>query len=189
MTKMGLLVAVLSLGCAGFDGLVLQEDFESGDSDSDARPDIEVRIDGADDARPDIVGEVGIDSGADTIVVAVDTFVGADADADAGDTVDACTPISHSNGLGQTYLDCAPLGTPGVASTYTEAMANKARAAWPFAGVDSALSCSGSPDVLMRYATGKGCAIWGYASDHAGRVRFSSAIGDCTCSSPTATWN
>lgn len=38
-----------------------------------------------------------------------------------------CKAIAHSNGWGGTYLDCAPLGQPGVApTTYSAAMANEA---------------------------------------------------------------
>lgn len=44
--------------------------------------------------------------------------------------------LAHSNGpasigLGQTYYDCAPLGTPGVASTYSSTMGTEAAAASP----------------------------------------------------------
>lgn len=194
--KKSLLVVSLCLGCNSISGI---NEYEVASQE----PVAATKSDGAADdaARPEVFGEetqvdAGLDAAAETgIVDVIDTGVVADAVADSLMEADVvaddgpCTPISHSNGLGQTYLDCAPLGTPGVASTYTVTMAAKARAAWPFAGVDEAWACSGgSPDCLLRRATGKGCAVWSYASIYAGRVDFRSS-GECGCSSSAPTWD
>lgn len=190
MTKLTLLVAVgLCIGCADFNGLVLQEEnppFDSG-SDSDDRPDVVVIDSGADDARHD-AGEV------ETTVVdaTADTFVGADADAGEADVVDSgpCTPISHSNGLGQTYMDCAPLGTPTVASTYTMTMVGEARAAWPFAGTNLSGTCSGTGASSYMLKTSTSCAVWVYSKSLAGRVHLNSVDNTCLCATESdPTWN
>lgn len=41
-----------------------------------------------------------------------------------GAPVDACSPVTHDNGLGQTWQDCVPIGT------YNEEQATKACKAW-----------------------------------------------------------
>ena len=95
----------------------------------------------------------------------------------------SCAP-QHANGLGQSYYDCAPLGVPGDAGTYSGALATAARAAW-LPGIDSSGTC-GATQVLSRIGAGV-CAVWAYTTSLAGRVRLAA-----TCDCPDAadpTWN
>jgi hypothetical protein len=195
MTRSSLIVLSLSLGCNALSGI---EEYEIAPPVSvaaigpDGAADAEIAADVLDDSIVIDSGVVEtIDSGAtvaaDTAAdageadVLADALVDADADAGAGEADAApCTPISHSNGLGQTYLDCAPLGTPGVASTYTVSMASKARAAWPFTGTDSDSSCGGIPGLLYRKTT-TSCAVWVYTTGGAGRVHLNTVDNTCYC--------
>jgi hypothetical protein len=105
----------------------------------------------------------------------------------------ACEP-HHVNGLGQSFEDCAALGVPGSASTYSYTMATEARAAWSFAGSDNDCTC-GAPNAscVSRSIGGASsgyCAVWTYTSATAGHVFLNSANGNCLC--PTTfdpTWN
>ena len=47
----------------------------------------------------------------------------------------------HQNGLGQTYSDAAPLGSPGNQSSYTQVMAQEAANSWPQTGTASSAVC------------------------------------------------
>jgi len=110
----------------------------------------------------------------------------------AGDT---CCPGScstlHTNGLGQSFSDCQPLGVPGNAATYSAALASEARAAWPFFGNDSTASCGTGPNAAFAAIrqTASSCAVWVYQKTLAGYVHLNSASSTCAC--PTAsdpTW-
>jgi len=82
--------------------------------------------------------------------------------------------LQHSNGLGQSYFDCNPLGVPGNSSTYNISMATAAAEAWVQAATQSTqtLFC-GSTSVGARVASGTaGTAVWVYTTLHAGRVRL-----------------
>lgn len=95
--------------------------------------------------------------------------------------------VTHSNGVGQNYFSCDPLGTPGTASTYTLAMAQGARAVWN-AGSDSTGVCGGSSNTVSR-VTATQCAVWAYSGTLAGRV-FISTPAECFCPLVTdPTWN
>jgi hypothetical protein len=111
----------------------------------------------------------------------------------SGGSCVACN--THSNGLGQTYLDCAPLGTPGNASTYSSMMANEAARAWNTGGTitDSAGAFLCSPSGVLSngvedvLASGE-CSIWLYDGPAAGHVK-NNASG-CLCPSASdPTWN
>jgi hypothetical protein len=109
-----------------------------------------------------------------------------------GTRTPTATPTSttrvHSNGLGQTYLNSAPLGTPGNPSTYTLSMANGAATAWPPSGTIFTGTCSGAGAVLKLTATS--AAVWVYTGTLAGHVRLNSANNTAFCpngSSPV--WN
>jgi hypothetical protein len=117
--------------------------------------------------------------------------------------------LAHSDGpsgtlgLGQTYFDCHALGTPGVASSYTEPMAREAALASPWAVSPTDTTCtdivggttciagtSSHCVIAGRTAdpTGPECAIWCYDGVLAGRV-FTSTTG-CFCPCPGGdTWN
>ncbi|HRI67952.1 MAG TPA: hypothetical protein PK156_27130, partial [Polyangium sp.] len=64
-------------------------------------------------------------------------------------------------GLGQNFDDCAPLGVPGDDTTYSLALATKARAAWPFAGMDSPCTCTGGGSPLVFIAKRQPVAPYG----------------------------
>jgi hypothetical protein len=93
----------------------------------------------------------------------------------------ACQP-AHANGLGQSYYDCAALGT------WTLASARLAAGAWaPTGGTDSGQFFSG--DCLSR-ATASACATWCYTGTFAGQVKLNPL--SVLCLSPDSTsphWN
>lgn len=101
----------------------------------------------------------------------------------------ACGP-DHSNGLGQTFLDCTPAGTPGDASTYSLALAQEARAAWTVAGTDFAQAnfCGIGENAILRQNSTQ-CATWVYAGSLAGYVRHNTVAGNCLCpTTASPTW-
>ncbi|MHB1844228.1 MAG: hypothetical protein ACYCWW_05255 [Deltaproteobacteria bacterium] len=101
----------------------------------------------------------------------------------SGGSGGSCETI-HSNGLGQSFYDCNPLGT------YTAQAAAEAAAAWaPDGGAESSIHCgTGNPtnlDTLCSQFVGS-CACWGYANKVAGEVS-GPGLG---CSCPTGgSWN
>jgi hypothetical protein len=113
----------------------------------------------------------------------------------SGSSCVACA--SHSNGLGQNYTDCSPLGTPGKAATYSSTMANEAANAYANVNggspVDSSMLCvAGTTEAGVEIDnTGDPfnptCAIWIYSGPFAGYVSEGP-----TCQCPIAgakTWN
>ena len=105
----------------------------------------------------------------------------------------------HSNELGQTYCDPAPLGTPGTDSTYTYAMASEARDAWTGVSTGDADGyCNNSSTVNATYRmTATSCAVWefvnktqsGYPEAYAGYVDLNTANNNCYCPDNTdPTW-
>lgn len=94
----------------------------------------------------------------------------------------ACTPVLHPNGLGQTYADCQPPGTPEEEETYTFAMAAKAADAWPYPGQTGRSLCSteyGIAHCIFKSPPGR-CAVWCYTDIMAGRVRVNPTPA-CDC--------
>ncbi|HEY6106690.1 MAG TPA: hypothetical protein VIV59_11945, partial [Anaeromyxobacteraceae bacterium] len=90
-----------------------------------------------------------------------------------------CQPL-HSNGLGQTYYDCAALGTPGTGTTYTAAMAVKAGEAWaPGSSANPAHPC-GSGFCNAVQANGQ-CAVWCYQGMLAGYAHLDDVDVVCVC--------
>lgn len=85
-----------------------------------------------------------------------------------------CQP-AHRNGLGQSYYDCAPLGTPTVETTYDITMANEAALAWGQTGGTLGVTC-GTATCVGFLTTGSpaDCAVWCYTSTLAGYVGHSS---------------
>ena len=99
--------------------------------------------------------------------------------------VGACAP-PHVNGLGQSFDDCAPQGVPGTPSTYSYTMAAKARAAWPFGGLDADAICGTGTLVTAVYRqTATTCAVWQFGKTTAGHVNLNTASNTCLC--PTTT--
>jgi hypothetical protein len=111
---------------------------------------------------------------------------------------DAGTCALHSNGLGESYSSCSPLGSVGVASTYTLGMATQAASSWPGGGTISNMYCAyvtGTADVVQQL-TASQCAVWVYDTSLAGYVALTTGTGSCgsACCCPTGsttdyTWN
>jgi TolB protein len=130
--------------------------------------------------------------------VAGSTTIGAVDGTVSGSTTLTVTCRLHSDGLGQTYADCAPLGTPGNPATYTQTMALEAAHAWNPSGLIFQASCGSGPNVatlIVDQATASGpTATWTYSATGSsvptvGHV-FVSPTADAFC--PQATdppWN
>jgi hypothetical protein len=100
-------------------------------------------------------------------------------------TGNVCQP-AHPNGLGQSYYDCNPLGTPGTPSTYTLQMAQEAAAAWSASGTASPVFCAGETCFgWTKPGTSADCAVWCYQGPLAGGVGHSGVpTGNCTAVCP-----
>jgi hypothetical protein len=102
----------------------------------------------------------------------------------------ACQP-AHANGLGQSYFDCSPLGTPGNPATYSLSMAQEAAGAWNASGTSVPTACGG--ETCLGWRTSSDCAVWCYGSTLAGYV-YRNAIASLVCTCPvvgtpnTFTW-
>lgn len=154
---------------------------------------------GADTRLIVVADSASVDSGsADVGLDVLETdSVAVDGMADSGGTVDAileaaafdsdtmadgdgCTPVTHSNGAGQMWTDCVPLGT------YNETQAMKACAAQ--AVTEPAIySCIASSDVCsaeMYVESTGGFGIWTYAGPFTGYF----GPGNCPTSSDPM-WN
>jgi len=99
--------------------------------------------------------------------------------------------LLHPNGLGQSYSDCSPLGTPGTASTYNATMANEAASAWTTSGAISSATCGSGPtlaQVVIKQGTSS-AAVWAYTGSSAGHVFLNSVNNTPTCPITTdPTW-
>lgn len=183
------------LGCNAISGI---EDYSAGptaDTARDATP--ESRQDAAGDLHvedaleADVeadVDELGPKDTAETGETAPDTFdasTEASTDADAAET--AADTCAHSNGLGQTYFRCVPLGVPGKETTYSLDMARAARDAWPMAGTDGEGNCAtaGTPAYVWR-KTSTSCAGWAYTNGGTGAAGHV-YLGSTACSCPNST--
>lgn len=81
-----------------------------------------------------------------------------------------CVQLDHSNGFGQTYQDCAPLGTPGDPATYTQHMAVEAAEAWPlFQRSMLVMYCGGY--VFQGVDSSGNVMSWIYSGPHAGTLQ------------------
>jgi hypothetical protein len=106
--------------------------------------------DGATDAA-DLEGGPGTGDGGG----GQDALVGGD-----GGQVEACAPVTHSDGVGQTWQDCA------LAGTYTHASAMQACVAYALSIGDTAVNCFG-PWTFCGVAEGTSMVCHG-SSDEAG---------------------
>ena len=102
---------------------------------------------------------------------------------------DACVLVTHSNGLGQTWQDCTPLGT------YNEEEALKACKA-SVSTQCFVLQVCGDPLYLMRGYNVNGVPVgnWGYGGPNSGHVGLFSASGQelgtgCSGGQGSSTWN
>jgi hypothetical protein len=92
------------------------------------------------------------------------------------------------NGLGQTYADCAPQGTPGVAAGYSQALALEAAGALPLAGATVAGgTCAG--DSCVAKSNASYCAVWCYTGASAGYTIWSSSPCACPTAGIDGTWD
>ncbi|HZZ84969.1 MAG TPA: hypothetical protein VFE30_10565 [Anaeromyxobacteraceae bacterium] len=95
-----------------------------------------------------------------------------------------CQP--HQNGLGQTYQDCAPLGSFGPTA------ALEAAKAWSPQGGRIDVACVGTPanPDCLGWMRGDGtCGIWCYTGTLMGNV-YTSTNATCICfASAPGNWN
>src|SRR5262249_54263853 len=94
-----------------------------------------------------------------------------------------CAP-AHSNGLGDFYYDCRPLGLPTYESTYTHAMAIEAMNAWQVQATTIAsgtTTCGpfGQYSTCDWKLTADSCAMWCYTGPQAGYAN--SISSQCYC--------
>ncbi len=140
----------LAVGNAGADGSDAEDSAPPADASATDGDAAEVPVDSGTDGR-DSTSQLADSGGHDS----------ASQLADSGPVPEACTPLVHSNGLGGTYLDCAPLGTYDV-TTATEACAS-----W----TGNATSCfvAGGECVSGEQSAGHWGA-WAYASGKIGQA-------------------
>lgn len=97
-----------------------------------------------------------------------------------GGVVDACALVTHTNGFGSTWQDCAPLGT------YDKDQATRACEA-SGASECTATNCGAGDLIVCGYNAAQnyvyGC--WGYAGSFVGRAKERSD----SCSGFMASWN
>jgi hypothetical protein len=98
----------------------------------------------------------------------------------------------HPNGVGNHYFDCAPLGVPGNASTYTQTMCYEAINAWAATPEALPMTCSGGGSACLFKKANNSCGVWCYSGALAGRG-FVNAGNTCYCptggSSVIFNWN
>jgi hypothetical protein len=192
--RYAILLLFLLVGCGGpaFSAAVSPELMDdTGESDSgklleidsgSVIPDSGSAFPDSSSVIPDDSSE--IDSGSvvsETDSDGIDSGLSADSGSvvDSGAVDSACaTPVTHSNGLGQTWTDCVPLGTYNMTQAF---MACEAAT-----GAAGAMQCgihdgdAGGCDNGVFYVGG----FWVYAGPTAGHV--SSTAFDCpTTASPT----
>ena len=104
----------------------------------------------------------------------------------------------HQNGLGGTYADCRPLGTPGNAATYTEQMAIEAAESWGHGYAEDGWQCGTVAPYQLLIAvvnTAGPSASWSYTSLpsqglYAGYVSYDNSGSDLQCPiTGGASWN
>jgi hypothetical protein len=102
---------------------------------------------------------------------------------------------THSNGLGQTYVYCRPLGTPGPeSSSYTVGMALAAANAWPNSTLATLQQCvAGNVQATAMIDGVLHLATWQYLGPPTGFVHVGPLPGSCPIGIPSVTgerpWN
>jgi len=135
--------------------------------------------------------EAAIDAGpdADTDAGPMDSLeAGTDAGTDADVGGEVGCPV-HTNGIGQTFVYCAPLGMPGVSSTYTIELARAARSSWipTVTGTLSDFELSACVERQIWKSDGSAKladAVWCYAGSTAGHVYSGLPVRMPTTSDP-----
>jgi hypothetical protein len=88
----------------------------------------------------------------------------------------------HSNGLGQHFYDCDPLGT------YDASSAAAAAQAWNSSVSTVPIVCAASD--CLRSQTDTACPVWCYSGSLGGRVALNTTGNSCVCpSTGTPNWN
>jgi hypothetical protein len=153
------LFALLLVACGGPSFSAADAPHEELDAATDTRAPAPATD--TDSGRLEVDSGTAVDSGTSPEIDSDSSVSVPDSSAPTEAEVDACTPVLHSNGLGQSWTDCVPLGT------YNEAQAKKA--CWAAVGPASAMSlCNVTPSCneAVFYAVG----IWSYAGATAGYV-------------------
>ena len=94
--------------------------------------------------------------------------------------VDACVPVTHSNGLGQTWTDCVPSGTYDLSEAMRACKASGAERC-----IDSQ-GCGAGNLVVIGYGVTACVGSWGYGGFVAGFTRSAADCGACPIS---GAWN
>ena len=120
----------------------------------------------------------------------VGACVAAEADAapPAADAApEACSPLTHSNGYGESFQDCAPLGdwTQTLAAEACQTYANQGNV--PSTAVVCALTeCGGVPAIEFD---NEACILWSWSGASAGHAIEGTLGGPCVCpTTSSATW-
>jgi len=89
----------------------------------------------------------------------------------------------HQNGLGQTFVDCAPLGIFGLTQ------AQEAAKAWRSTGTAVDVTCpgSGAGTPCFGWQSGPDCGTWCYTAPLAGNVYLDPNL--CSCLTLVGHWN
>jgi hypothetical protein len=159
------LISIVLVGCGDpFSSMSLAIESDAGDVRvlDDARPSIEEGPGGSEASF-----ETGGTQGAGGFVSTGGTAsAGGEPDSDAGTggapPSDACALVTHSNGLGQTWQDCVPLGT------YNLNQAMKACSAANATDCYARAACGRVQDTVRGYQGNAILAEWGYDDVAAG---------------------
>ncbi len=141
-------------------------------------------------------------SGPATATITISGGAGVVAIATLNGTGDTCILV-HQNGLGQTYIDCAALGSPGFGGTYNLTMAVEAASSYPITAgtitggtVATAIFCPGAlgASAVVIASGPSDAAAWAWFGPLAGHVSHNFAIvgglAQPTCPLLTdPTWN
>ena len=198
MNRILIALALAMNACGGAE-------FEVGHATLADHGDADVEAAVADDAATEAaveasVGDSAIDAGAavDSGQLVADSghdaYESGSGDADVVDTSapptdGPCTPLTHSDGLGQTYQDCAALGTMNYMTAYEACGAYSGST-----GVCSpAARCPAVPAMAnsICYLHAGTCACWDFTGPAAGHVYTASQIVDCSACTATSgpTWD
>ncbi len=99
----------------------------------------------------------------------------------------ACPP-EHSNGLGQTFFHCNPVGTLTLDSASAAAQAWRATSINQYTGFQMGGCLT---DACLGWQTANACAVWCYGTDPlGGHVNLNTISNGCFCPSVASpTWN
>jgi len=114
----------------------------------------------------------GSDGDSDTVIsVTPPESSPPDVDSASGEDAEACALVTHSNGIGQSWADCAPLGTWDEAEAISACEANATLTKSPPACVPN--FCSGPSPVAIcdvDVQVPGFCTCWTFAGPAAGHV-------------------